>query len=75
MQTFWTTWVEGTNGGYGRQQPTLEGAKIEAERLAQLPGNIGKYVRVLKCIGTVTCKNTVWELTIPKKEKNKCKSL
>ena len=63
MKTFWTTWVEGSNGGYGRPQSNFGEAKIEAERLAQLPGNIGKPVRVLQCLGTVTCKNTVWEPT------------
>ena len=61
MDTFFTTWVEGTNGGYGRAIPTFEEAKAEAERLAQLPGNVGKPVRVLQCLGTATCKNTVWE--------------
>jgi hypothetical protein len=61
MKTFWTTWVEGTNGGYGRPQPTFEEAKQEAERLAQMPSNIGKPVRVLQCLGIVIVKNTVWE--------------
>lgn len=61
MKTFWTTWVEGTNGGYGRQQLTFDEAQKEAERLAQMPGNVGKPVRVMQCLGTVTCKNTVWE--------------
>ncbi len=61
MKTFWVTWVEGTNGGYGRPQPRFDEAQKEAERLAQLPGNIGKAVRVLQCLGTVTCKNTIWE--------------
>lgn len=61
MKTFWTTWVEGTNGGYGRPQPTFDEAKKEAERLAQLSGNVGKPVRIMQLLGTVTCKNTIYE--------------
>ena len=61
MKVFWTTWVDGTTGGYGYKHPTLDEAKKEAERLSQLPGNIGKPVRVLQWLGSITCKNTVWE--------------
>ena len=61
MKTFYTNWVEGTNGGYGREIATFDEAQKEAERLAQQPNNVGKPVRVLQCLGTVTCKNTVWE--------------
>jgi len=64
MKVFWVTWVEGTNGGYGRPQPTFGEAQKEAERLAQMPYNIGKPVRVLQCLGTVTCKNTIWEVAV-----------
>ncbi len=61
MKTFWTTWVEGTDGGYGRPQSSFDEAKAEAERLAQLPHNIGKHVRIMQCLGTVVVKNTVFE--------------
>lgn len=61
MKKFWTTWVENSSGGYGRPQPTFKEATREAERIAQLPGNIGKPVRVMECLGTVTCANTIWE--------------
>lgn len=61
MRKFWTCWVENSSGGYGRPQPTFDEAKQEATRLAQLPGNIGKPVRVLQCLGTMTCTNTIWE--------------
>jgi hypothetical protein len=61
MKTFYVNWVEGTNGGYGRPYPTFHEAKQEAERLAQLPFNNAKPVRVLQCLGTVTCTNTIWE--------------
>lgn len=64
IATFYTTWVEGTNGGYGREIYSFEKAKAEAERLAQLPENIGKNVRVMQCLGIVYCKNTVWEEAI-----------
>ncbi len=63
MKIFWTTWAEGTNGGYGRQQPSFEEARKEAERLSRLPNNIGKPVRVLQCLGTGTGKDTTWEPT------------
>lgn len=63
MKTFWVTWVESSYGGYGRPQPSFDEAKKEAERLAVMPSNNGKPVRVLQCLGTVTCKNTVWEPT------------
>jgi hypothetical protein len=61
MQTFWVTWVDGTSGGYGSPHPTFDEAQKEAERLAQMPNNVGKPVRVLQYLGTVTCKNTIWE--------------
>ncbi len=50
MRTFWTTWVEETNGWYGRPLASFDEAKTEAERLAQLLGNIGKPVGVLQCL-------------------------
>ncbi len=59
MKTFWTCWIENSNGGYGYKHFTLEDAKKEAERLAQ--SSPGAVVRVLQCLGTVTCKNTVWD--------------
>lgn len=61
MKTFWTTWVEETNGGYGYQHPTFDAAQKEAERLAVSPQNLGKKVRILQCLGTVVVKNTVYE--------------
>ena len=59
MKCFWTTWVEGTNGGYGRPHSTFEDARAEAERLALC--NPRKEVRVLQCLGVVICKDTTWE--------------
>ena len=61
MKTFYTTWVEGTSGGYGYPHETFEKAKEEAERLASLPGNTGKRVRVLQCLGFAVVKNTYYE--------------
>ncbi len=61
MKIFWTTWVENSNGGYGTPQDTFEKAQKEAERLAQLLANIGRRVRVMQYLGSVVCKNTVWE--------------
>ncbi len=62
MKKFWTCWVEGTTGGYGRQQPSLDEAKRESERLVQLPGNTGKRVYVLECLGATSVTRTNWEL-------------
>ena len=59
MKTFYTNWVEDTNGGYGKPQPTFEEAQKEAEKLARI--NPGKKVRILQCIGFVTLKDTAYE--------------
>ncbi len=62
MKTFWTCWVEGTNGGYGRQHPSFVAAAEESDRLAQLPGNVGKPVYVLQCLGATVAKRTQWDV-------------
>jgi len=48
MKGFWLCWVGGTDGGFHYRHYTFEGALIEAERLARLPDNRGKYVYVLE---------------------------
>ncbi|MCK9369938.1 hypothetical protein M0R04_08545 [Candidatus Dojkabacteria bacterium] len=55
MNKFWTTWVEGSMGGYGHQHLTRELANQEAERIALQPANQGKKVYVLELVGC--CEN------------------
>ena len=68
MRQFYTCWVENTNGGYGYKHPTFEDAKKEAERLANIPGNDGKEVYVLCCVGFAKVSRVIWEDTIPETE-------
>ena len=55
---FWLCFVEGTYGGFHFKHYTLEAAKKEAERLAQLPDNKGKQVYVLGVIGSCEVPET-----------------
>ena len=49
-EKFWICWVEDTNEGSYHKHPSLESAKIEAERLAEIPTNIGKEVYIMELI-------------------------
>lgn len=61
MKQFYTCWVEDTSGGYGYKHPNFEDARKEAERLANLPGNDGKQVYVLCCLGCAKVIRATWE--------------
>jgi hypothetical protein len=51
LEKFWECYVEGTDGGRHYKWDTLEGAQIEAERLARLPNVHGKTVYLFECVG------------------------
>lgn len=61
MKAFWTTWVEGSDGGYGYRHASFESAQKEAERIAIKPDVVGKQVFVMAAIGAATAKQTEWE--------------
>ena len=65
MKQFYTCWVEGTKGGYGNKHSIFEDAQNEAKRLANLPGNDGKMVYVLCCLGFAKVTKVTWEDTLP----------
>jgi len=64
MKKFWIIFVDHTDGGRHYRHSELEAAQIEAERLARLPENLGKFVYIFECIGR--CKTMVepvrWEV-------------
>jgi len=51
MEKFWECYVEGTDGGRHYKHWTLEGAQVEAERLARLAEGRAVYLRQVECIG------------------------
>ena len=53
MKQFWICFVQFSQGGNHYQHYTFESAKTEAERLALLPGNEGRNVYVMLCVGAV----------------------
>ncbi len=61
MKTFWTCWLEGTNGGRQFQHESFGSAEQEAKRIALMPENDGKKVYILMCLGAVSAKKTTWE--------------
>jgi len=61
---FWLCWVEGTDGGFHYRHSTLEGARVEAERLAR---NTERKVYVLEMISfcIVTETPVTWVTPLP----------
>lgn len=55
---FFICFVEGSDGGKGYQHPSFDAAKLEAERLASLPGNSGKKVYIFAAVGYVIERKT-----------------
>ncbi len=51
MIPFWVCYVEESDGGRGYRHETLQSAKTEALRLANLVDNKGKRVCVLQSVG------------------------
>ena len=67
MRRFWIIFVEHTDGGRHYRHNLLSEAQAEAERLAQLPENIGKNVYLFECVGKCKVKQTPVEWEIPRR--------
>ena len=65
IEKFWTCYVDGRNGGVCFKHFSLESAKQEAERLSRLPGNDGKVVYLMECMGAARIKLVEWEAAQP----------
>ncbi len=63
MEKFWICWVEGTDGGRHYHHWTLEGATVEAERLARLTG---KIVSIFEWKGDCKIEQTPVKWEIPR---------
>lgn len=66
IEGFWIVFAEHTDRGRHYRYRTLEAARAEAERLAQLPDNIGKGICVFEYIGMCKVKTIPpkWEIPI-----------
>ena len=62
---FWMVWIEGKPGPT-HQHPTLDGARLEAERLLRQPGNQGRRAFILECVsvGTIESPPVIWRTVV-----------